>query len=128
MNDSLEIKKIDIKRILKGTLISIVITLILLIIYATILTYTKISEATIPTVTMLITAVSILIGSQMTTLHIKNNGIVNGAMVGLIYIVFIYMLSSIINGNFSLNVSAIIMMVASIIAGGIGGIIGVNMK
>lgn len=64
----------------------------------------------------------------MSSLHIKKNGIVNGALVGIIYITFIYLLSSIITGDFTLNSYSLIMIIASILAGAIGGIIGINKK
>ncbi len=57
MNDILSSNFI---KILKGIAISCVITLILLFIYAVILTYTKIGENTMAPVILLITAVSIL--------------------------------------------------------------------
>lgn len=118
----------NIKKIIKGSLVSIIITIIGLIIFAGLLSYTGISESTIPTVTIIITAISILIGSSLSMTTVKKNGIVNGAIIGLVYIVTIYFLSSIIEGNFSLNVYSIIMMVGSILAGALGGIIGVNKK
>lgn len=115
-------------RILKGSAISIVVTLVLLIIFSAILTYTNINESTMPTVIIIATALSILIGSQITTTRIKKNGILNGALVGVIYIAFLYIISSIITKNFSLNNYSIIMMATSILIGGLGGIIGVNRK
>lgn len=116
----------NIKKILKGSLISAIITLIALVIFASLLTYTSISESTIPTVTIIITVISILIGSSLAMSTVKKNGIINGILVGLIYIGFIYILSSIIEGNFALNLKSIIMAVGAIIAGAVGGIIGVN--
>lgn len=116
----------NIKRVIKGSVISIIITVIALIIFASLLTYTNVSESSIPAVTIIITMISILIGSTLCMSNVKRNGIINGMLVGLIYIVFIYMLSSIIEGNFALNLKSIIMIVGSIIAGAVGGIIGVN--
>ena len=81
-----------------------------------------------PTVIIVVTALCILIGSQITTSKIKRNGIVNGALVGAIYILALYLISSIISKDFSLNIYSIIMMATSILIGGIGGIIGVNKK
>ena len=115
-------------RILKGSIIAMVATIILLIIFAAILTYTNINENTMPTVIIVITALSILIGSQIATSKIKRNGILNGAIVGLIYIAFLYILSGLVTKNFSLNNYSIIMIVTSILIGGLGGIIGVNRK
>lgn len=114
--------------ILKGSLISIIATIVLLMIFAAVLTYSNINENSMPTVIIVVTALCILIGSQITTSKIKRNGIVNGALVGAIYILALYLISSIISKDFSLNIYSIIMMATSILIGGIGGIIGVNKK
>ena len=118
----------NIKKIIKGSLISIIITIIGLVIFASLLSYTSIAESTIPTVTIIITAISILIGSSLSMSTIKRNGIINGAIIGLIYISVIYILSSVIEGTFSLNTYSIVMIIGSILAGALGGIIGVNRK
>lgn len=118
----------SIIRILKGSIFSIVTTLVLLIIFAALLTYTNINESTMPTVIIIVTALSILIGSQIVTSKIKKNGILNGMLVGIIYILMLYIISSMVTKNFSLNNYAIIMIATSIITGGLGGIIGVNRK
>ena len=118
----------NIKRIIKGSAFSIVITLIGLLVYSIILSYTSISETTMPATIIIVTAVSILIGSTISTANIKKNGIVNGVLVGLIYIAIIYLISSIVTGNFLLNTNSIIMVIASTLTGALGGIIGVNKK
>lgn len=115
-------------KILKGSVISIIISMILLSLFAILLTYTNINENTMPTVIIIITALSILIGSQISTRSIKKNGIVNGILVGVIYVTFLYLLSSIVSKNFSMNNNSIIMIATSIAIGGLGGIIGVNRK
>ena len=128
MNINDNVERSNIKIIAKGGLISIVITIIALIIFAVMLSSTSISETTIPTVIIIITAVSILIGSSLSTTKIKKNGIVNGALIGLIYIIFIYLLSSILEKDFSMNLYSIVMVIGSIFAGAVGGIIGINKK
>lgn len=118
----------NIKRIIKGSAFSIIITLIGLLIYSIILSYTNVAETTMPTIIIIITAISILIGSTISTSNIKKNGILNGMLVGFIYIAMIYLLSSVITGNFLLNINSIIMIIASVLTGALGGIIGVNKK
>ena len=113
---------------LKATGIAILLTIILLFIFSIILTYTNTPEATIPTVIIIITGISILIASQMATRNLKKNGIINGGVVGLIYILGIYLISSIITGNFGFDLQSIIMCITSILVGCLGGIIGINMK
>ena len=107
-----------IKRILKGTAIALGITIILLFILSLLLTYTSLSESTIPIIVIIITGISILIGSELSTQHIKRNGIINGMAVGLIYIAVIYLISSIIGGNFGLTLYSIIMIIVSLVIRG----------
>lgn len=117
-----------IKNIVKGVVIALLTTFILLIIFSIILTYTNTEEKVINPVIMLITAISILIGSSLANIKIKKNGLLNGGIVGGIYILTIYLISSILNWKFSLNIQSIIMIATAIIFGVLGGIIGVNQK
>ena len=57
-----------------------------------------------------------------------SKGLINGGVVGLTYILALYMLSSFANGNFSLNLNSVIVLITSILAGVVGGIIGVNFQ
>lgn len=126
INDN-EFKK-NIIRISKGSIIAITLTIILLLIFAILLTYTPISENTINPVIIVISGISILVGSSISSLKIRKNGLINGALVGLIYILTIYLISSITGTGFVINVYSLIMIIVSIITGMIGGIIGVNMR
>lgn len=114
--------------ILKGVGISFLVTFILLIIFSLILTYTNVQESIINPVIIVITAISILIGSSIVNVKIRKNGLINGAIVGGVYIAIIYMISSLLNWKFGLNMEAIIMIAVGIIFGILGGIIGVNKK
>lgn len=118
----------NLKSILKGSVVAILISIILLFNFAAILTYTKLSERTMPAIVIVITAISILIGSQFTTSKMKKSGILYGAFVGIIYILFLYLISSILTKNFSLSGYGIIMIISSVLAGAIGGIIGINRR
>ena len=126
INDN-ELKK-NIIRISKGSIIAITLTIILLLIFAVVLTYTSITENTIKPVIIVVTGISILVGSSISTLKIRKNGLINGALVGLIYILTIYLISSITGTGFAINLYSLIMIIVSIITGMIGGIIGVNLK
>lgn len=126
MESKLENNK-NIGRIIKGSVTAILVSLVLLLVYAIVLSYTNISETTMTPVVITISGVSILIGSTISSLKIKKQGMLNGALVGLIYILFIYMLSSILLTGFEVNIKSIIMMLVSTFAGMIGGVIGVNL-
>lgn len=114
--------------ILKGYLYSMVITCVFLFIYASILVNTKIGENTINIVVISITTVSILIGSSFSCIRVKKNGILNGICIGGLYFITLYLLSSLLYVGFSFNIRSIVMILTGISIGGIGGIIGVNLK
>lgn len=130
----MDISKEDISKeknsikIIKGSVIAMILSLILLTIYAILLSYTTISENTMVPVIITITGISILIGSSISSMHIQKQGMLNGALVGLIYMLLLYILSSILLSSFELNLKSVIMIIVGIVTGMIGGIIGVNMK
>lgn len=114
-------------KILKGVGISFAFTLICLTIFSGLLTYTNLSESLIQPVVISVTGISIFIGSFFATRKVGKNGIIKGISVGLIYILLIYIISSVVNGgNFALTIGSIIMILIGILCGAIGGIIGVN--
>lgn len=117
-----------INQIAKGVGIALVSTFILLLIVAGLLTYTQMSETIINPVIIVVTAISILIGSSIGNIKIKKNGLVNGALIGGIYMLVIYGTSSILNWKFGLEMQSIIMIIVGMVFGILGGIIGVNKK
>lgn len=118
----------NIVKVIKGSIISFLISVILLFIFASLLVYTNIQENTIKPVVIIISIISILIGSSLSSIKIKRKGIINGAFVGIIYIGTIYILSSISFVGFSMNLYSIVMVLGAIASGMIGGIIGVNLS
>ena len=101
-----------LKALGKGLLISFIMTILILLIFSIILTFTNISEKTIVPVIIISTAISILIGSS----------------IGGGYILILYLLSSILNARFNLNIQSIIMISVGVVFGILGGIIGVNKR
>ena len=115
--------------ITKGVIISVLATLVLLFIFSCLLVYTNISESLMQPVVIIITGVSILIGSSIGNIKAKKNGMLNGAIIAGIYILLLYLISSAVNGgNFSINMQSLIMMGVGLLGGVIGGIIGINIK
>lgn len=114
--------------ILKGFLISLLVSIVFIWIYALILVKTNIKENTITPVIIIISGISILIGSSISCVNINKKGIIKGACIGGLYFINLYILSSIALCGFSFNIKSLIMIAVGIILGGIGGIIGVNIK
>ena len=114
-----EFKKNSI-RILKGSIFAIILSALLLFIYAICLTYTDLSETTMIPVIYTISAVSVLIGSTISTRKIRKNGLLNGGIVGLIYIMILYLTSSLCLVGFSLTINSFLMLGAGVLVGMVG--------
>ncbi len=121
-------KNNSVVKVIKGSAIAIILTLIFLSIYAALLSATNISETTMVPVVLVITGISILIGSSMSTVSIKSQGMLNGFLVGLIYMAVLYIISSIMLVGFEFNLNSVIMLIVGAVTGMIGGVIGVNIK
>ena len=71
-----------ILRITKGLAISFIITLITILLFSVILTYSNISEDIIPITIIILTFISILIGTIISTRNVSKNGMINGGIIG----------------------------------------------
>ena len=115
--------------IFKGVGIAIIFTVVCLTVFSVLLVYTNMSESLIQPVVIGVTGISILVGSFIANKKMTKNGIFNGAIIGGLYILLIYVISSVVNGgNFALNLGAVVMIATGIVGGAMGGIIGINLK
>lgn len=114
--------------IAKGVGISIAFTFIFLLIFSILLTYTNISENCISAVIIVLTGISILIGSSIGNIKIKKNGIINGMTIGGLYFGVMFLISSTIKMDFTINMQMVILILVGMTMGVFGGIIGVNKK
>lgn len=114
--------------ILKGLGVSYLFTFISFIIFSIILTFSNLSDTTIPSIILIISILGIIIGSATCTKNAASNGLLWGATTGIIYCLILYLLSSVLFVGFSFNLSTFYLILSSILFGGIGGIIGINLK
>lgn len=114
-----------IKSVFLGIIKSFVITILLIMLIALVLVKTNVSENIIGPAIFIITSISIFAGAMSS---IRKNGILQGSLIGIIYIILIYLISSILNGDFALTISSIILIFLGISSGIIGGVAGVNLR
>lgn len=112
----------------RGIAISFIITIILFYILGIILSCTSMPEKLINPSIIIITGVSILIATSIVTIKVQDKGMMKGGIIGAVYFILIYLVSSLILRNFDINVYSAIMFGVSFLCGGIGGIVGINMK
>ena len=114
--------------IFKGVAVSYIFTFVSFLIFAILLSTTNIPDSYISGVICIISVLSILIGSASCTKKANSQGIVWGSIVGLIYSIVLYLISSLLFVGFSVPLSTFYLFVLSILFGAIGGIIGINLK
>lgn len=113
---------------LKGVCFSVCMTLVMILILSIVLSFSNVKENVIMPSVIFMSSFSILMGGFLVAKKIDEKGMIYGSILGLIYMGILYLISSIINFNFSLNLNAVIMIVLGVIGGAIGGILGVNLK
>jgi len=114
--------------IFKGVIISYLITIPMFIIFALILSYTNFPERLIQPAVVITTVISILVAGSSVTRNVRSKGWLNGAIVGFIYMLVLYALSSIVFDNYSIDRYVITMTIIGVLTGAIGGILGINRR
>jgi len=108
--------------------LSLIVTVFLMLIIAAIVTFTSVSESIMPLLTSIIMILSIAFSGLLAARKFEKHGLMHGLITGAIYILFILFLSWVLISGFSLDKYTIIKAVFGIVSGGIGGMIGVNLK
>ena len=107
-------------------LISFAITLVLLCVSAVIFAYTNIQDMYLQTFVFGIVFISNIIGSIIFAKKIKEKGILFGALYGLLFCMFLYLISIIAFNGFFVSKTLGIYFAVCIVSGIIGGVVGVN--
>lgn len=114
--------------ILKGLGYAYMITLIVLLVYNLLLTYTSISADSVSIVTSFITTVSAAFGGFYACKHIQENGLIYGFIVGISYIILLIAMFYLAKENYIFDITILYKAILVSISGGIGGVLGVNFK
>ncbi len=112
--------------VMASVLFSFMISAVIFLIYAAILTYTNVSEKYLQTIVCITTAAAVFAGGFCCSRFVRKRGIVCGAITGLIYAIVMAVAAYCINADFSFSAKTILIFVISICGGGLGGIAGIN--
>ena len=113
--------------VLRGVLLTYILNILFILLYATILSYTDVTESTIPTVIFVINLMGIFIASSISAIKIKSNGMKYGGIIGFLYIIILYLLGAFTNVGFGLTSYSIATIIFNVLIGMVGGVIGVNL-
>lgn len=112
----------------KGVLLAYVISALLLIVYGILLTITSLSESSMSTIVMIITMISIALSSIYSAMKAESKGWLHGAVVGLIYMILLFLIGLIFDTGLSFDSFIIFRLFMGLVIGALSGIIGINLK
>lgn len=114
--------------VLKGLGYSYVITLVMLLIYNLLVTFTSVSGSSIAMATAFITTISSACGGFYASKNIKEKGLIYGLIVGVLYIFCLILVVYLAKDTFKFDIDLVYKVLLTSLAGGIGGVLGVNFK
>ncbi|WP_165000346.1 TIGR04086 family membrane protein [Anaerophilus nitritogenes] len=112
----------------KSIMVACIFSLFVFVIIALLITYTDISESIIPILASIVMILSAFTSGMYAGVKIKRKGLFNGLLVGVFYMIVITCMSFLLIKDFKFEMYAFYKMMIGIVAGGIGGMIGVNLK
>ncbi len=112
--------------VLKGVGAAFLITLVVFVVYALLLTYTDVSEGYISVVAIVSTAVSCCVGGFLAAKKGGKSGLIYGVLVGVVYGILLIAVNILAGAEGGSILSKVTMMVCAMASGGVGGIVGVN--
>ncbi len=113
---------------LKGIVMAYAVTCIIFITYGIVLTYTDVTEEKLPLIALCCTVISAGIAGFDWARCAKARGILWGILAGIAYGVILFVLDGIAGSGFSVVGSKGLMILLAAAGGGVGGILGINMK
>ncbi len=127
MDKKLKFGKDDFIDIVKSSLIAVVSSLVLILVFAIIIKFTGIDDKIILVINMVIKSLSVVIGVLF---GIKNArlGAVKGIASGMLFVIVSYILFAIINLSAKIDLMMIIDSLIILVESLIAGIIAVNIK
>jgi len=114
--------------VIRGIVLSYIITIPIFIIFSIILTYVDYPEKLINPVVVVTTVISILAAGIYINRNARSRGWLNGGIAGFVYMLVLYLIGSIIFNDFSVNRYVLTMFAIGILTGCIGGMLGINIR
>ncbi len=121
-----KVKSEMIYGILKSLLGALLITAVMLLILSAVYLATDLSEKTSQALVSFLAIFSVFISSLTGSLKIKRNGLLKGALIGILYSFILYMTGFLAFGFPGFNKGLLSTMALCTLSGILGGVIGVN--
>ena len=114
--------------LIRGMAVAFAITCIIFIGFGILLTYTELSEESLPLVSLVCTAISAAAAGYDWAACMQKKGILWGLAAGAVYTVLLYLVTGLASDQFTLQLSGIMTLIVALAGGAVGGILGVNRR
>jgi len=111
-----------------GVLIAYAISAIVFLGYAMLITYTTVSERSLPMVITITTVLSVLVAGFDASRGATKRGWAWGMAAGGLYVLILAIIMAVMLPTFRLGLHTAIVTLLGLGGGGLGGILGINMK
>jgi len=113
--------------LLRGTVIAVLASLALVLIFALVVNLTDVPEVVIAPVNQAIKIISVLLGCLI-GIKEKKQGVFKGALIGLTYTFLSILIFGLISNTIKFNAMSLIDVALGIVIGAISGVIAVNVR
>ena len=120
-------EKMNFLPIVSGVVLSIVVSLVLILLFALLIKWLEWGDAVIKPINVAIKIISIAVGVLVATRDGKN-GLKKGAVVGVLYVLLSFLIFSLLLGSFSLSMKFVWDLLLGLLSGVLLGVLCVNLK
>ncbi len=113
---------------LKGILVASILTFVIFALFSVVLSYTPLPESAIPYIVFITQGIGSLIAGFIPAKKAGVKGLVTGSVSALLYMLILWLISSLLSDGFYVNSHVLTMFIVSLVFGALGGITGVNFK
>lgn len=108
----------------KGALLSVIVTTMLALLLASLVSFGDIPDSAVIALIFFILALSCITGAYAAAKTLSSKGLLTGAALGIIYYIVLAIISLILTKSFSFNSHMLIMLISAMLAGMLGGVLG----
>lgn len=125
--EKIKFSKYDALDIIRSALFSIILSILLVTVFAVVAKFANFSENVISPVNVAIKILSVAAGCLIGIRH-DSKGLLKGIVVGALYAGATYLIFSSVSGDFTNNPMTVYDALACVVAGVLSGILAVNVK
>lgn len=118
----------DFIYILSSAAVGFVLTIVLLFVASALAATACLPEAIVSLIVTAVTYLSVGVSGFRSARGIGRSGLISGAVTGLIYVTVLYLIGSIVSGNFMVSSSSAVNALICVLSGAVGGLIGINLR